>query len=158
MNKTTDSKCFSSCLCLFFCQILIRTAGELLQTAEVLKLAAKDNRHKAWENSRSISEHSKSNDEDLEENQDQQDQNDEQHDGNFSRWQNFGYVIFSCFSFCQLSLIWDNYSLAPQLATVGHAVCTSLCRLLLRPDLFLRAFDPCLTSSTPGSLSHRANL
>ena len=46
-----------------------------MQTAEVLKLAAKDHRHKAWEKSNSKSD-------DLEE----KDQ-DDQHDGN-SRWQN----------------------------------------------------------------------
>ena len=59
-------------------------------------------------------------------------------------------LVFLSVSFC----LWDDHSLAPQVASV----CTFLCRLLLRPDLFLRAFDPCLTSSTSGSLSLGTNL
>ena len=70
-----------------------------MQTAEVLKLAAKDHRHKAWEKSNSKSD-------DLEE----KDQ-DDQHDGN-SRWQNLEMLyiyIHTYIHICMCIYITNRY-------------------------------------------------
>lgn len=92
-NAKKDAPVLLQCLfCLVFACFAARcVTGELLQTAEVLKLASKDHRHKAWEESRSSSD-SKSNDEDLEENQDHQQQH-----GNFSRWLHLELYLFEGF-------------------------------------------------------------